>query len=325
MFADKNSAYTDYRIPAMVISDEGVIYVAFECRGDKSDWAEIDIRIMKSTDEGASFQEIKKICSNGNTMNNPVLIAKGDTIHFLYCENYRRVFHIVGTDEGNIWSEPREITDIFRDLPHTVVAVGPGHGVVTSDGTMVIPVWLAYNPEDEFAHKPSYLITVYSEDNGETWKRGKVIENEDLFDANETAIGLTKDGSVLMSVRNRHPEHCLRYWVHSPNGYSEWEHLGYDERFIDPRCMGSLCNGGGKIFFSNCESTDERVNLVVKASDDNFKTFTSTLVSENAGYSEVAFWNRELYVLYETAHTCGDERKNHRLHLKKYCVMEERK
>lgn len=323
MFVDRNSTYTDYRIPAMVISEKGTIFVAFECRENQSDWAKIDIRIMKSIDGGDSFQEINKIYGNGNTMNNPVFIAKGDVIHFLYCENYRKVFHIMSDDEGKSWSEPSEITDIFGKLPHTVVAVGPGHGVVTPKGTMVTPVWLAYNPEDEFAHKPSYLVTIYSEDNGETWHCGDVIDNERLFDANETAIALTKDGSVLLSIRNRHPEYRQRYWVLGPNGYSEWKHLGYDERFIDPRCMGSLCNGGGKIFFSNCESTEKRENLTVKICSDKFESFDRVLFERiliekvNVSYSEVAYWNHCLYVLYETFEECDGERINHRLHLKK--------
>ena len=98
LFVDYESAYTDYRIPAMVISEGGTIYVAFECRENESDWAKIDMRIMRSTDEGVSFQEIKKICGDGETLNNPALIVKGDIVHFLYCKNYRRVFHIQSND-----------------------------------------------------------------------------------------------------------------------------------------------------------------------------------------------------------------------------------
>jgi len=324
LFVDNNSAYTDYRIPAMVIAENGAIYVAYECREDKSDWAQIDIRIMKSSDSGDSFQEIKKIYGNGETLNNPVLIAKEGAVHFLYCVNYYHVFHIKSEDGGENWSKPNEITEIFNDLTHTVVATGPGHGVVTPAGTMVSPVWLAYNPEDELAHKPSFLTTIYSEDDGKTWKRGEVIEHENLYDANETAIALTKDGSVMMSVRNRHPEYRLRYWVISPNGYSDWEHLQFDKRFPDPHCMGSLCNGDEKIFFSNCESEDKRENLTVKVSEDDFKSFDKFLIrSENTAYSEVAYWNHCLYVVYETFEDCDGDRINHRLHLKKISIKKE--
>ena len=41
MFEVNGSFYTDYRIPSMVISPAGEIYVAYECRANSSDWAEI--------------------------------------------------------------------------------------------------------------------------------------------------------------------------------------------------------------------------------------------------------------------------------------------
>jgi sialidase-1 len=320
LFEDPKSNYTDYRIPAMVISDGGEIYVAFECRKDDSDWADMDIRILKSEDRGTTFTEIKRICGNGKTINNPVLIADGEIIHFLYCEEYWKVFHIVSTDGGAMWSEPKEITKIFDDLEHTVIATGPGHGIVTADGTLVVPVWLANNPEDLKSHHPSYLTTLYSKDHGETWNHGERLEEETLIEANETAIACLSDGSVLLNIRHCHPDIRARYFASSPNGYSDWSYLGLDKRFPDPKCMGSMCNGVGNLFFSNCESVDDRVNLVVKKSDDDFHTFTSVLVSEKAGYSEVAFWNDELYVLYETSEQKDGHRINHRLHLKKLSV-----
>ena len=316
MFVEKRSKYTDYRIPAMAISEQGIIYVAFECREDDSDWANIDLRIMKSADNGDSFSEVHKVYGNGKTMNNPVLVVKGDAIHFLYCEEYRRVFHIRSNDEGKSWSKPLELTDIFNDLEHTVVATGPGHGIVTADGTMVVPVWLAYNPEDPYAHKPSHVTTMYSEDDGETWKHGERLEEAELIDGNETTAALLSDGRVLLNIRNRHPK-MRRYLAVSPNGYSDWEYLGHDERFVDPRCMGSMCNGDGQIFFCNCESEKNRERLTLKSSSDDFTTFISQLLCEKAGYSEIAYWKNLIFVLYETYEDFEGNRINHRLHLKK--------
>lgn len=322
MFIGETDCYTDYRIPAMVISERGIIYVACECRRGDSDWSHIDLCIEKSIDGGAHFRRIKKICCPGKTLNNPVLLVKDQTVHFLYCENYRRVFHMMSTNDGENWSKSEEITKIFGDLTYTVIATGPGHGAVTPDGVMVVPVWLACNPEDEYAHKPSFLITIYSKDDGTTWQRGEVISHENLYDANETAIAIRSNGSVLLSVRNRHPVYRLRYWVTSPNGYSEWEHLPFDERFPDPHCMGSLCSDGERLYFSNCESKEDRENLVLKVSDDDFKTFVRIPISRQAGYSEVAVWKSSVYVLYETFETCGEKRVNHRLHLKQIFMEE---
>lgn len=320
MFEVEGGLYTDYRIPAMVISPAGELYVAYECRADSSDWAKIDLRVLKSADGGDSFTEVLLLHGNGHTLNNPVLIAKENAVHFLYCMDYCRVFHLCSDDGGAFWHEVGELTALFADLTHTVVAVGPGHGAVTPSGTMVVPVWLANNPEDLKAHIPSYLTTIYSMDGGDTWNRGEVLGQDDLIDANETAIALTTGGSVLLSIRNRHPELRRRYWAVSPNGYDAWSYLGLDARFIDPHCMGSLCNGGGKLFFSNCESAEDRVNLTVKVSKDDFKTFACISVSASAGYSEVAYGDGTLYVLYETSDRCGEERTNHRLHIKKFPI-----
>ena len=314
MFESSDNIYTDYRIPAIVITPSGEIYVAYECRAGNSDWASIDLRVQKSNDGGCSFTEVLLLQGNGHTLNNPLLIAGEGVIHFIYCLDYSRVFHLCSNDGGLHWRQAGELTNLFDDLPHTVVAVGPGHGVITGDGTMVLPVWLAYDPEDTKAHKPSFLTTIYSKNGGETWNRGEVLQNDDLSDANETAIALTSDGRVLLSIRNRHPAH-QRYWAVSRNGYSNWEYPGLDERFIDPRCMAGMCNDGRRIFFCNCESMSDRVSLTVKVSDDDFRSFKRIPVSEKAGYSDIAFYGGMLYVLYETSDMVGDQRTNHRLHL----------
>ena len=313
LFIEEKSSYTDYRIPAMTISDKGIIYVAFECREDKSDWAQIDMRIMKSTDNGANFQEIKKICGQGETLNNPVLIVKEDIVHFIYCKNYSHVYHIVSRDEGDTWEETKELTNIFENFTYTVVATGPGHGIVTEDGALVLPVWFAYNLEDIHEHKPSFVSTIYSEDDGETWQTGEILEGPELIDANESTMALLQNGSVLISIRNRHPEKRMRYLAVSPTGYDQWKFWGYDERFVDPKCMGSLCNGDDMIFFCNCESTEKRENLILKISKDDFKHVEKILISKQAGYSEIAYYDNQLFVLYETYEECDGERINHRL------------
>ena len=320
LFAEADSEYTDYRIPAMVISPRGVIYVAFECRMDTSDWANIDLRVMKSTDGGASFRQILKVPGQGKTLNNPVLLLDGEILHFVYCLEYRQVYHTVTEDEGDTWCTPREITQVFADLAHTVVATGPGHGIVTADGTFVLPVWLAYDPEDLHAHRPSFVTTLYSRDKGKTWSHGETLEAQDLVNANETAIVSLSNGSVLLNIRNRHPEKRARFLAVSPNGYDHWTCLGMDERFPDPWWMGRMCSGGGNVFFCNCESEEGRKNLTLKCSTDDFASFTKIPVCDVAGYSEIAWWDGCVYVLYES-YLQGEERRyDHKLHLKKINV-----
>ena len=311
--------HTDYRIPALCVDGNKNIFAAFECRFGPSDWAETDICVMKSEDGGKTFKERLLLKGNGRTLNNPTFVADGNTVHLFYCENYGRVFRIQSGD-GNTWSAPFELTGVFSDVKHTVVALGPGHGTVTGDGTLVVPAWLAYDPDDKFAHRPSFLTTVYSRDGGKTWSRGETISHKDLIDPNESAVALTKNGSVLLSIRNIHPDKRLRFWAVSPDGYSGWEYKGFDGRFADPRCMGSMCNGGGKLFFCNCESNEDRTDLTVKSTEDDFETFSRTAISKKAGYSDIAYLDGELCVLYETSEKSGGIRKNHTLHFVKLNV-----
>lgn len=316
LFVKEREKYSDFRIPAMVVSDQGVLYVAFECRQDASDWADIDLCIMKSVDGGVSFQEIKKIYGQGKTMNNPVLFLRGDTLIFMYCQEYKRVFFITSRDGGETWDQPEEITAVFEDMPHTVVATGPGHGIVTQDGTFVAPVWLAYDWEDPTKHYPSYLTTIYSQDGGKTWKHGEKLEAEELESANETAIATLQDGSVLLNIRIRHSEERARFLATSKTGYDGWNYLGLDHRMPDPRCMGSMCNGGGKLFFSNCESVEGRKNLTLKISDDDFATFEARPICDIAAYSEIAYWDNKIFVLYETYLQGPEKRYDHKLHMR---------
>ena len=92
-----NSEYAHCRIPGLIVSQKGTLLGCYECRRYSSDWADIDLKIIRSEDGGESWETALLIKSGGNTMNNPVLIADGDTIHFLYCENYVRLFYCKST------------------------------------------------------------------------------------------------------------------------------------------------------------------------------------------------------------------------------------
>ena len=92
-----NTEYSTYRIPVLVMTAKGSLLACYECRKDYSDWAEIDLKIIKSTDAGETWRTLQVIRGNGKTLNNPVFIVKDDTVHFLYCENYKRVLYCKST------------------------------------------------------------------------------------------------------------------------------------------------------------------------------------------------------------------------------------
>lgn len=296
-------AHTEYfqcRIPGILCSGSGSMFAYYECRGSSSDWAQIDLKIQKSVDDGKNWRTVKWIPGDGNTLNNPVMFVNGRTLHFLYCMNYKRVFAMKSLDDGETWTEAVELTSVYEEskLTYTVLALGPGHGITTKDSTMVIPTWLAYNEADPHAHKPSYICTFYSKDDGRSWHLGERIPCDFLVNPSECALGILQNGRVLISIRNEN-ECRYRCFAVSDNGYEGWGQVAFDERFPDPICMGSLANGDGWICHVNCDSQKGRKNLVIRASRDDFRTLKSIPVDTCGGYADLCVKEDKAYVLYE--------------------------
>lgn len=293
--------YSQCRIPGMVVTQQGTLLAYYECRKTKCDWAEIDIKIIRSTDEGASWQQVMLTEGKGNTLNNPVMFVNGGQLHFLFLKNYKALFHCVSTDDGMTFSEPREMT-ISSDRFYNVVAVGPGHGIVHK-GRMIVPVWFAYNREEELAHRPSVIATLYSAD-GETWQLGEYVGETVLVNPSECALAVTADNKILISIRNENEEPYRAFAV-SEDGVSGWTVPRFDPRFPDPVCMGSMTHEQGTVYHINCESETKREDLVIKVSRDGFQSFESIFVDTPAGYSDIAVKEGALYVLYERDSTNG--------------------
>ena len=66
--------YTDFRIPGIVATKKGALLRYCECRKAVSDWADIDIKIVRSEDHGRTWTAVLLIESGGNTLNNPVML-----------------------------------------------------------------------------------------------------------------------------------------------------------------------------------------------------------------------------------------------------------
>ncbi len=290
-----NGDYSQCRIPGIVVTGSGTLLAYYECRKTISDWADIDIKIIRSTDDGNTWNTVKLYKGNGNTLNNPVMIVNGEEIHLLYLQSYKKLFHCKSVDDGITFSQPCEI-ELECKFFYNAVAVGPGHGIVHA-GKMIVPVWFAQNHEDSFAHRPSVVATLYSTD-GEKWSFGEVIGKDILVNPSESALAIASDNKVLISIRNENP--CRkRAFAFSDDGVNDWSELVFHEKIPDPVCMGSMCYDNEKIYHINCDSVADRENLTVKISSDCFKTFEKVFVDTPAGYSDIAIKNDKLYILYE--------------------------
>lgn len=309
------NGYPYYRIPGIIATEKGTLITYYEARHG-GDWAVIDLYMQRSADGGKTWEARKMLLSgqNKNTVNNPVMIADGEKIHLLCLENYKRLFHMVSEDDGCTFSAPREITSALDEARlswnWTCGAVGPGHGMKMKNGRLITTVWLASAPDNIFAHGPSKITTLYSDDRGETWHLGEVFQPENSISPNEACIAQLSDGRMLMNIRTVKAEGKAtlphyRMLAVSDNGISGWKDARYETQLPDPACMGGMCNAPEGILFTNCASYIGRVYHTLRISRDDGKSWNEKLMYEPlAGYGDVAYnpATKTAFTAYEYNH-----------------------
>lgn len=280
--------YERARIPGVVCTDSGTVIAYCELRRSDSDWAVIDIGMRKSTDNGKTWSQRKILVSgdNKNTVNNPVMIADGDVLHFICCLNYKKVLYMKSTDEGESWTNVKELTESIKlqtgDFFWSCIATGPTHGIKLSSGRLLVPVWLAFNKEDEKSHHPSVITTLYSDDKGESWKVGKIFDG--LTDPSEFCVAEV-NGHIIANIRHENREKCRAVGEISPD--TEIFGVKFSENLPDPVCCAGMCALGDELLFSNCANSAHRKNLTLRKLSDDMRIKESLMISESAGYSDV--------------------------------------
>jgi sialidase-1 len=331
--AGEDPAYKIYHIPGIVVTAKGSVLAWCEARkrpAGVSDWDDIRILLRRSTDDGKTWSAPKSIANvegpkqknpfalkmknvdpNDVTYNNPVLIADKDgAVHMLFCLEYERVFYQRSDDDGVSWSQPSEITAAFEPFKKhydwKVLATGPNHSIQLKTGRLVVPVWLSTGTGGN-AHRPSVTATIYSDDQGKTWKAGDIAVpcTEEWINPNETVAIELNDGSVMLNVRSESKAH-RRLVTTSKDGATGWSRPKFDAALLEPICMGGIVryNHGGQslILFSNPHNLDkekgkaepgqsrDRKNVSVKISRDEGQTWPVNKLIENGPsmYSDIA-------------------------------------
>jgi sialidase-1 len=276
-----------YRIPGIVVTTNGTVLVYCEARrNSRSDWADSQTYLRRSTDGGKSFGPPGPIAhfgerlprspvalarkegsANDQTVNNPVAIVDAQTgeVHFLYCVNYQRCFYLRSADDGLTFSKPADITSAFDEFRPEydcqVIAVGPGHGIQLKNGRLLVPVWLSTGAD---GHSPSVAATIYSDDHGRSWHRGAIAlpSTDEWPNPNETAAVQLADGTVMLNVRTGASRN-RRVITTSPDGISKWTKGHFDDALLEPVCMASLVRYSVKpeadknrLLFSNPDNLD---------------------------------------------------------------------
>ena len=312
--------YSTFRIPSIIATGRGTLLAFAEARRDgPGDAGDIDLVLKRSQDGGVSWSPLQVVGDNGpNTFGNPcpVVDRATGTIWLLTTQNRgtdrekdiiagasqatRSVWVMHSTDDGVTWSAPQDITASVKRADWTWYATGPGVGIQTGSGRLVIP---GNHAVAGTAVHHSHVV--FSDDGGRHWQIGGSAD----AGTNESQVVELTDGRLMLNMRNHPPKaENFRMIATSDDAGRTWSAATPDAALIEPPAQASLlrlttagAGGRNRLLFSNPAST-RRERMTVRMSEDEGATWPiSRIVHEGpAAYSSlVVLPDRSIGLLFE--------------------------
>lgn len=348
LFEARTGGYHVYRIPGIAVTPGGVVLATAEARtGTGGDWDANDIVMRRSADGGSRWEEQRVIVECADFGRGPAsnfcLIPDSELgcTHALFCHDYARVFYSRSEDDGRTFCPPREITDVvlrYRDRYRwRVVATGPGHGIKTASGRLIVPAWLSAGSGQEFGpgrrgHRPSVVGGLYSDDGGKSWQTTDIVARNRqnvpygsstaaVINPSETIAVELSDGQILFNIRSESAPHKRLVSI-SQNGATGWSTPRFDDDLVEPVCMASILrlDDCGGVLYTGPDNLDhdmtaqgsgvscDRKRLSAKLSTDDCSSWTANRVIEEgpSGYCDLAtLGDGTVLCLYECGQVTG--------------------
>jgi sialidase-1 len=329
VFVAGEGGYHTYRIPSAIVTPNGTLLAFAEGRrAGAGDAGDIDLVLRRSHDGGKSWTALQVIGDNGpNTFGNPctVVDARTNTIWLLITHNRgtdrekdiiagtsegaRTVWAMRSQDDGATWSTPVEITTSVRSPDWTWYATGPGVGIQTRNGRLVVP---ANHAEAKTAIHRSHFF--FSDDGGQSWSLG----GSSNPGTNESQVVELSNGQLLLNMRNHPPKpENFRMVARSDDGGRTLSPAVPDRALIEPPAQASLlrfsmakAQDRNRLLFANPASA-ARERLTVRLSYDEGASWPiSRVIHEGpAAYSSlVVLPDRSIGVLFERGERSPYER-----------------
>lgn len=316
VFVSGTEGIPTYRIPSILASPKGTLLAFCEARRrGRGDSGDIDLVLRRSTDGGTTWSPLEIVWDDGpNTCGNPCAVVDRTTgtIWLLVTHNLgedaeraiiagtsrgtRTVWAIRSDDDGLTWSRPVEITPSVKRPEWAWFATGPGVGIQTRDGRLVVPC-----DAIEAGGKRAFSLVILSDDGGRTWRAGGTVGET----WNECQVVERSDGSLLLNMRNHGSRSRQRGIAVSRDGGRTWSEAAPDPVLVEPVCQASLIRYSwepSRLLFSNPADPSRRARLTVRMSSDEGKTWSSGRVLQEgpAAYScLVALPDGRVGCLYE--------------------------
>ena len=337
VFVAGDGGYHTYRIPSAILAPNGTLLAFAEGRrGGVGDAGDIDLVLRRSHDGGRSWAPLQIIGDNGpNTFGNPcaVVDARTNTVWLLTTQNRgtdrekdiiagtsdgsRTVWVMRSQDDGVSWSTPVEITSSVKARDWTWYATGPGVGIQTRDGRLVVP---ANHAEAQTGIHRSHLF--FSDDGGKSWTLGATSD----AGTNESQVVELADGRLLLNMRNHPPKpDNFRMIARSDDGGRTLSAAVPDRALIEPPAQASLirfstakARDQNRLLFANPASA-ARERMTVRVSDDEGLTWPVSRVVHDgpAAYSSlVVLPDGTIGVLFER----GDRSPYERITLARFTL-----
>ncbi len=328
VFKSGDDGYATFRIPAIVTTNSGKVLAFAEGRvKNSSDNGNIDFVMKSSDDGGKNWSKLKVIWNDGgNACQNPAPVIDKQTgkIFMLMTRKLGtdkepdiidqksteaiRVFVMQSGDEGDSWSEPKEITKDVNPGNWTWYATGPCHGIQLEKGKykgrLVIPC-----DHIEAGTKKYFSHIIYSDDNGKTWQLGGTTPQDQV---NECTVAELPDGRLILNMRNYDRNQKTRKISFSNNGGENWSDLQSVETLPEPICQASILFSPAveKLYFLNPADENNRVKMTLKSSIDaglSWKT-EEFLHAGPSAYSDLTLIDKNtLGCLFEAGETSAYE------------------
>lgn len=327
VYANGVGDYPVYRIPSLICSPKGVLLAFCEARVG-NDQSPTDMVLRRSLDGGKTWgpmEIVVKAVPDAAMDPTPVIDRETGEILLIYDRwpemppgaqlgVHKRApglgrdsittWITTSKDEGATWSTPVDITAMTKKPEWTETLHGPGVGIQTRSGRLVIPC--AEIKQVDGTWGTAWNFVIYSDDHGKTWQ---MSDNEVGPGVNESQVVELVDGTLLLNMRSDGNKGC-RIGATSKDGGKTWSEPFDVPELPDTLCQASILRyswpdqqgGKSRILFCNPVKAG-RIEGTVRLSYDEAKTWPVAKVIHQGylGYSCLTVLpDGEIGCLFET-------------------------